>query len=500
LEYDILANRLMPTPELTELLGLNEEQLSDTEDIFSRYQPGDRERVRENARIALAEGRSHFEAEFRFLTGRNELRWLMLRAKIVRHGGAAQRVIGVIFDVSIRKQAEEALRNLTDTLEEQVLARTEELLRAEEALRQSQKMEAIGQLTGGVAHDFNNMLTIIRASVDLLQRPEVSETKKQRYLSAISNTVDRATTLTGQLLAFARRHPLKPEVFDVAARLAKLRPMIETLVGPRVRLEVQTLSDGCTVEADAAQFETAIVNMAGNARDALDGEGDLTIRLDRIAQLPPMPGHDPLTGEFVTVSVIDNGRGIEPEALTHIFEPFFTTKPVGKGTGLGLSQVYGFARQSGGDVRVDSAPGEGACFTLYLPWTAAADSVPDTVSAPAPARPSKRILLVEDNAAVGNFAKGLLDDLGHQAVLASSGEDALAVLLKDDGFDLVFSDVVMPGMSGIELGEHIRKLYPDLRVVLTSGYSQLLAEQGRHGFDLVQKPYSIDSLTAAIDG
>jgi CheY-like chemotaxis protein len=241
--------------------------------------------------------------------------------------------------------------------------------------------------------------------------------------------------------------------------------------------------------------------MAVNARDALDGEGDLTIRLDRATELAATPGHDALSGEFVTVSVIDSGRGIEPEALSHVFEPFFTTKPVGKGTGLGLSQVYGFARQSGGDVRVESAPGEGANFTLYLPWTEAADTSPEATAAPAAARAPKRVLLVEDHAEVGSFAQGLLEDLGHQAVLAKNGEDALAILVKDHGsFDLVFSDVVMPGMSGVELAQHIRKLYPALRVVLTSGYSQILVEEGRHGFELVQKPYSIDKLTAVLEG
>jgi PAS domain S-box-containing protein len=500
-EYDIGDNLLTPTPEIAAVLGLTEQQMADTDFVFSRYHAGDRARVQESGRIALAEGQRHFEAEFRFLGGDDKIRWLMLRAKIVWEGNEARRVVGVIFDISIRKVAEEALRNLTDTLEEQVLTRTQALLDAEEALRQSQKMDAIGQLTGGVAHDFNNLLTVIRASVDLLQRPEITEQKKQRYLAAISETVDRATTLTGQLLAFARRQPLKPETFDVADRLGKLKQMIETLIGPRIRLRFEALCDDCFVEADAAQFETAIVNMALNARDAMDGEGDLTIRLDTTRDVPGGPGHDALTGKYVTVSVIDNGRGIERTALLHVFEPFFTTKPVGKGTGLGLSQVYGFAKQSGGDVRVESAPGEGAHFSLHLPWTEAVTSSSDATAEAESSRAARRVLLVEDNAEVGAFAKGLLEDLGHRATLASNGEDALALLVKNHAdFDLVFSDVVMPGMSGIELGQHIRKLYPDLRVVLTSGYSQVLAEQGRHGFELVHKPYSIESLTAALDG
>jgi CheY-like chemotaxis protein len=220
-----------------------------------------------------------------------------------------------------------------------------------------------------------------------------------------------------------------------------------------------------------------------------------------VSDVPATPGHDLPPGKFVTVTVDDSGEGIEPSDLLHIFEPFFTTKPVGKGTGLGLSQVYGFARQSGGDVQVESKPGEGARFTLFLPWTAASATAEEAAEAPDRVPAARCVLLVEDNAEVGAFAKALLEDLGHRATLAASGEEALALLAGNHHrYDLVFSDVVMPGMSGIELGQRIRKLYPALRVVLTSGYSQVLAEEGRHGFELVQKPYSVDGLIAALDG
>jgi CheY-like chemotaxis protein len=304
--------------------------------------------------------------------------------------------------------------------------------------------------------------------------------------------VDRAAKLTGQLLAFARRQALAPETFDAAERLRRICDMVKTIAGPRIELDMDTDVAGCFVHADAGQFETAIVNLAVNARDAMDGEGTLTIR---IGPAEARDGH-------VAVSVRDTGSGIPAEALPHIFEPFYTTKAVGKGTGLGLSQVYGFARQSDGDVAVESAIGQGTTFTLLLP-RAAPETLPGAERAPAMPPPDQplSILVVEDNVQVGDFAVQIFEELGHSPVLAMHGEEALAVLERDaERFDLVFSDVVMPGMTGIELGQAVRRRWPGLRVVLTSGYSHVLAEQGSHGFDLLQKPYSIDGLNRVLRG
>ena len=354
--------------------------------------------------------------------------------------------------------------NLIHALARDVTAERErqaELVAAQEQLRQAQKMEAVGQLTGGVAHDFNNLLTIIKSSTDLLRRPDLAEERRRRYVDAISDTVDRASRLTGQLLAFARRQALKPEVFDAAARISAVTDMLRTIVGSRIRIETELACEACFVEADASQFETALVNMAVNARDAMEGEGTLTIRIAGLPAMPPIRGHGGSPGRFVALSLSDTGVGIPRHKLTQIFEPFYTTKEVGKGTGLGLSQVFGFAKQSGGDVHVESKVGQGATFTLYLPRADAADRA-DSRAEPSGAEPAehgrgRRVLVVEDNVEVGRFSTQLLQDLGYETTWAANANEALKLIAEVDGFDVVFSDVVMPGMSGIELGHEIRR-------------------------------------------
>jgi PAS domain S-box-containing protein len=379
-------------------------------------------------------------------------------------------------------------------------ARQKELDVAQEQLRQSQKLEAVGQLTGGVAHDFNNLLTIIKSSTDLLRRPGLPEERRRRYVDAISTTVERASKLTGQLLAFARRQALKPEVFDVPDCVGAIAEMMRTLVGARIEIETRLGPGRLHVEADVSQFETALVNLAVNARDAMGGEGTLTVRVEPVANLPALRGHAGAAGSFVAVSMTDTGSGIPAEELSQIFEPFYTTKEVGKGTGLGLSQVYGFVKQSGGDVAVESVVGGGTTFTLYLPQVHApavvAEATPEArVSAEGRGR---RVLVVEDNVEVGTFSTQLLEDLGYVTTWAANGKEALELLEERDGFDVVFSDVVMPGMSGVELGQEIRRRYPGLPIVLTSGYSHILAEEGRHGFELLHKPYAAEELSRVL--
>ena len=376
----------------------------------------------------------------------------------------------------------------------------------EEQLRQSQKLEAVGQLTGGVAHDFNNLLTVIKSSTDLLKRPDLPEDRRQRYIGAISDTVSRAAKLTGQLLAFARRQALSPEVFDVARGVASVADMVGTLTGARIQVETDVdpgrAADGtpltCFVDADPSQFDTALVNMVVNARDAMDGEGRLAIRVRRALAVPAVRTHPQVRGDFVAVSVSDTGSGIPPEVLDRIFEPFFTTKGVGQGTGLGLSQVFGFAKQSGGEVVVESTPGQGATFTLYLPRVAGS-SIPQA-ELPEPAvladGHGTRVLVVEDNLEVGAFATQALQELDYDTHWVTDAEQALDALRQSaTPFDIVFSDVVMPGMNGIELGHAIRRDWPDVPVVLASGYSHVIAEQGTHGFELLRKPYSVEDLS-----
>ena len=374
------------------------------------------------------------------------------------------------------------------------------LRETEEQLRQSQKMEAVGQLTGGVAHDFNNLLTVIRSSVDLLKRPSLTDERRQRYVDAISDTTTRAAKLTAQLLAFSRRQTLKPAVFDAGESVRAIGDMVVTLTGSRIRIEIAVPEEACFVSADPSQFDTALVNLAVNARDAMDGEGTLAIRVSAVDRIPPLRAHPARGGAFVTVAVSDTGCGIRPEDLERIFEPFFTTKGVGEGTGLGLSQVFGFVKQSGGEIGVDSDPGRGATFTLYLPRVAG-------VAAEDRREEDRQqidghgtcVLVVEDNQDVGSFATQTLEELGYRSVLAADAQAALAALAENaDRFDVVFSDVVMPGMNGIDLAQEIHRRHRGMPVVLTSGYSHVLAQNGTHGFELLQKPYSIEDLSRVL--
>lgn len=377
---------------------------------------------------------------------------------------------------------------------------------AEEALKHGQRLEALGQLTGGVAHDFNNLLTVIRASVDLLRRPDLPEPRRLRYIDAISDTVTRAARLTGQLLAFARRQTLKPELFDVGQSVKTLGEMIGTLIGPRIEIVTHGPDASCLINADVGQFETAMINMAVNARDAMDGHGRLIITVRRAAELPSAdpqsakPGSQNPDG-YVAVSVEDTGIGIPEERFGRIFEPFFTTKEVGQGTGLGLSQVFGFARQSGGEVVVASELGQGSTFTLYLPRVADDGRAQQTPVEDAPAidGTGMSVLVVEDNIEVGKFATDALVELGYGTTLVENATHALEELAAGaERYDVVFTDVVMPGMTGIELAEEIRRHYADLPVVLTSGYSHTLSENGSDGLELLQKPYSIEQLSRVL--
>jgi signal transduction histidine kinase/CheY-like chemotaxis protein len=389
------------------------------------------------------------------------------------------------------------LRQLNATLETRVLEAVSERQRAEETLRHTQKLEAIGQLTGGVAHDFNNLLTVIRSSADLLRRHDLDADRRRRYVDAISDTADRAARLTSQLLSFSRRQALSASVFDACARVENVADMLRALLGARITLTVSTCEPSF-VESDVNEFETALINLAVNARDAMDGEGDLTLSLDAVDGLPSIRGHAGAPGPFVVVKVADTGGGIAPSDLGRIFEPFFTTKEIGRGTGLGLSQVFGFAKQSGGDIDVVSRPGDGATFSLYLPR---ADRPAQGEVAPPQAVSAylrARVLLVEDNLQVGDFATQLLTDLGHQVVRVTNAAEALERLASGQAFDVVFSDVVMPGISGLELARRIEDRWPNVPVLLTSGYSHVLAQDARHGFPLLRKPYSVEELSAAL--
>jgi two-component system NtrC family sensor kinase len=416
-------------------------------------------------------------------------RWLAAMIRYLVFGVPAAALLFLILALALRR---------TQHLYSEAARRME----AEDALKHGQRMEALGQLTGGVAHDFNNLLTVIRASADLLRRPNLPEERRERYIDAISDTVARAARLTAQLLAFARRQTLKPEVFDVGRCVNALRDMIRTLVGSRIEIAIDVPGQPYHVNADTGQFETALINMAVNGRDAMAGEGRLTITVQTVPELPaptPQAARPPLG--YVTVAVTDTGVGIAEAQFNRIFEPFFTTKTIGHGTGLGLSQVFGFAKQSGGEVKVESKLGQGATFTLFLPRVAG--PIDQAQPQAEPSLPingnGMSVLVVEDNIAVGRSATDALSELGYRTTLVDNAKDALEELVGSGSqFDVVFTDVVMPGMNGLELAEEMRRLDLNVPVVLASGYSHVLAQQGTQGFELLQKPYSTEELSRAL--
>jgi signal transduction histidine kinase len=380
----------------------------------------------------------------------------------------------------------EALAQANVLLEEQM----EERAKAEEQLRQSQKMQALGQLTGGIAHDFNNQLTVIQGSADILTRREISEDKRIRFAQAIVQASTMAASLTSQLLAFARRQPLKPELIDLNDLILGMRDMLDRTMGERVAIVTKLEHLPCRIEVDRAQLQSAILNIASNARDAMAQGGTLTIATRQAGEKDGK--------QQVALDLADDGSGMTPEVLERIFEPFFTTKDTGQGTGLGLSQVYGFASQSGGDVRVRSEPGKGSTVSIILPCVqAAAVSAPEPSASAALELPPARILVVEDNEDVGNFAETLLAELGHSVTRASSGEQALDIARRQP-FDLVLSDVVMPGIGGLKLAETLAHEQPKLPVILATGYSQEIVEGGSGGRLVILKPYRLATLAEAL--
>ena len=379
----------------------------------------------------------------------------------------------------------EALSQSNELLAEQM----EERAKAEEQLRQSQKMQALGQLTGGIAHDFNNLLTVIQGSADILSREEVADDRRKRFAKAIVQAAENAAVLTSQLLAFARRQPLKPELVDLADLVAGMADLLDRTMGERIRIETD-VGGTCPVTVDRNQLQSAILNVATNARDAMPDGGTLRIGVATVAS-----GEDQ---RMAAVMISDTGTGMDPETAGRIFEPFFTTKQTGKGTGLGLSQVYGFATQSGGDVLVESEPGKGTTVTLLLPCSeASVVANPTSDGAKEIEQPRAEILVVEDNDEVGRFAETLLSELGHSVTLATSGEQALD-LTRKRSFDVVFSDVVMPGMGGLRLAEHLAEEKPGLPVILATGYSQEIAQSGSGGRPVILKPYRLATLSQAL--
>ena len=400
--------------------------------------------------------------------------------------------------LAVMSYAQTALRRVNRTLAKanaDLQFQMEERARTEEQLREAQKMQSLGKITGGVAHDFNNLLAVIQGSAELLQRPTLSEERRMRYTQAIIDASAQGASLTAQMLAFARRQPLKPEVLDLNKAIGKMLVMLQPLLGANISLTTDIEPRLDPVEVDPGQFETALLNIIVNARDAMPDGGEVIIR-SRNASFED----GTFDGGAVVISVEDSGTGIPPDQLDLVFEPFFTTKTVGKGTGLGLSQVYGFTAQSGGKVRIESELGKGTVLTMLLPVSGKPLPVDQDGHRPVAGRKAAgRVLLVEDNEEVGNLAEAIFEELGHGVVRARSGVEALKIADEGALFDLVFSDVVMPGMSGLELAGELQQRRPNIPIILTTGYSDRITVAGSEGFPVVHKPYGVQTLQSAVD-
>ena len=376
-------------------------------------------------------------------------------------------------------------RDITERREAQL-----KLEQMHQQLAESQKLDALGQLTGGVAHDFNNLLMIISGSLHTLKKAVGDDPKSQRALSAIEGAAKRGASLTSQLLTFARRQSVNPQAVNVAERIAAVREVLDAGVGSAVTLQFDVARDVWPVMVDVAEFETALVNLVVNARDAMTGGGVITVSARN-----DTPGDEADAGGYVAISVEDTGTGIAPDVLGKIFDPFFTTKPIGKGTGLGLSQVHGFAHQAGGTVRVASELGKGTRITILLPRKEAPPAAEDINAVEIGG--SGTVLLVEDNPEVASVSAGLLEQLGYTVRKVANAEAALREI-ELDGVDFVFSDIVMPGkMDGLGLARHRRATKPGLPILRASGYSD--AALGVRGdFPILRKPYEIHELSQAI--
>jgi PAS domain S-box-containing protein len=419
----------------------------------------------------------------------------------VRLAQAAQR------EIEERKRAQEALQQLNETLEQQVTERTEQLRRNEDALRQSQKMEAIGQLTGGVAHDFNNLLQVIIGNIETLQRNLPTESARlQRVARNAMTGAQRAASLTQRLLAFSRRQPLDPKPIDANVLVNGMSEMIHRTLGETISVETVLGAGLWRAEADPNELEASILNLAVNARDAMPNGGRLTLETGNahIDESYVTAHREVLPGQYVVISVTDTGVGMDADTVAKAFEPFFTTKPVGRGTGLGLSQVYGFVKQSGGHVKIYSEVGQGTTVKLYLPRVGANPAEGDAGEQQLlpEAGPEETVLVLEDDPEVRSYSAEILRELGYRVLEAHDGPSALRTLEQHPCVDLLFTDVVLPGgVTGAQVAAQAKASRPRLKVLFTTGYARnAIIHHGRldKGVQLITKPSSFNDLAGKV--
>ena len=498
----ILADYVLPTFDGVSALGIARDQCPDVPFIFCSGTLGEDVAVE-----ALKNGATDYVGKQRL----DRLSRTIVRALAEARAKADK----------VAAQAE--LRALNDTLELRIAERTQELAeanadlkreigereRAEDALRLNQRLEAVGQLTSGVAHDFNNLLTVISGNIEFLERA-VSDDRSKRRLSMMKGAADRGARLTAQLLAFSRRQRLEPTPVGLNDTVASMRDLLQSSIGGAVQIETTLQADLWPALIDATQIELVILNLAINARDAMAVGGRLTIETANVVVTgAPSRPEQPQPGEYVMVAVSDTGTGMRPEVLARVFEPFFTTKEVGKGSGLGLAQVFGFVKQSGGGIRIDTVLGEGTSIKVYLPRVVDAGTVPAEKAKPVdcalshPPGSKPTVLVVDDDAEVREVTATRLIEAGHEVREASSGLQALAALEADPCVDLVVLDFAMPGMNGAEAAIEIRKRWPGLPVLFVTGFADTtaLTLAGAGGADaVVLKPFRNGELERKVAG
>ncbi len=456
---------------------------------------------------AVASGKPYV-SEYRIRRHDGMFRWHITRAIPIRSAdGTITRWIGTSADIQDQKSSEQALANLNATLEQQVRERTAELLAAEATLRQSQKMEAVGQLTGGLAHDFNNLLTGITGSLELMamRLDQGKVTELHRYLNLARDAAQRAAALTHRLLAFSRRQTLDPKPTDINQLVYGMDELIRRTVGPAVMVRVIGAPGLWPVRADQNQLENALLNLCINARDAMPDGGSLSIETSNSAleeweakELELQPA------EYVLLCVSDTGGGMTKEVIERAFDPFFTTKPIGAGTGLGLSMVYGFVRQSGGQARIHSHPGEGTKICLYLPRYLGGEGVFEPSSGPRKAvrGEGETVLVVDDESSVRTLLNEVLSELGYNVLEANDGARGLEILETRGRVDLLVTDVGLPGgINGRQLADAALTTHPNLKILFITGYAETAVIGEGHlkpGMHILTKPFSLDTLGSRI--
>jgi PAS domain S-box-containing protein len=495
-------------PQVYAYSGLAEGALDGTTGWGKVVHPDDLDWASERWVQALASGQV-YENEFRIRRHDGVYRTFMVRAEPVHdEEGRILRWVGSNTDIEdLRRQSAELAR-FNETLEEQVAERTSALMQAEEALRQSQKMEAVGQLTGGIAHDFNNLLAGISGSLELITNriAQGRHAEVERFTVAAQGAAKRAAALTHRLLAFSRRQTLDPKPTDPNRLIRGMEDLVRRTTGPGIEVEVVAGAGLWPVLIDAHQLENAVLNLCINARDAMPSGGRLTIETgNRWIDARTAKAQDLEPGQYVSICVSDTGTGMAPEVAARAFEPFFTTKPLGEGTGLGLSMIYGFVRQSGGQVRIYSEAGEGAMICLYLPRHFGevddADLIPEVEQAPR-AQAGETVMVVDDEPTVRMLVTEILHELGYQCIEASDGVAGLKLLQSGARIDLLVTDVGLPGgMNGRQMADAARIDRPDLKVLFITGYAENAVVGNGHldpGMHVMTKPFAMEALGSRI--